>query len=511
MVALTSSTVVTAIACLLAHCRRCVADAEHENATAWEWAGVFDFPRAGHYTWHAARVNGSYAAPSMRLALVPASAASSSGLEAAEERLEAAYSGVASPLASGGEMVVGKAHVLEFDPRTWTSQFFIHVDSPGPLAFAAEHVPTEFENGFHYLKSEAGEDIEPTAQRVAHEEEEPVMLAGASGTKKDKEWGTVLLGSFVTCLPTLVGCLCLPCMTSPRATKVIERSLPSVSAFASGVLSAAAVFLLLPEALHLTAIGATSEVESVWTWGTCILAGWFTCVLIHHAWCLLFDGNRSECEPTTQEVAAAVSENSRSNDVSKDHGVDEVAKVTTSQSGNSGNSRMDIAGPVLFGDLFHNLADGLLIGTAFKNCSSSFAWSLVGVTVCHELPQEIADLAILVTKAGLKWHWATLANFAVSLTTVIGAAITYETEFDSNWEGYILAYGAGVYLFIAMTELGPAVTDIKRQSVLRSMEIVIAFVLGCVLIGLVLLDHKHCSAPPSGESAAVDPHAGHNH
>ena len=36
---------------------------------------------------------------------------------------------------------------------------------------------------------------------------------------------------------------------------------------------------------------------------------------------------------------------------------------------------------------------------------------------------------------------------------------------------------------------------------------VVLFIIGAVAIGLVLLDHSHCS----GDKEVEDPHAGHNH
>ena len=40
-------------------------------------------------------------------------------------------------------------------------------------------------------------------------------------------------------------------------------------------------------------------------------------------------------------------------------------------------------------DFIHNFADGIFLGFAFYACDASFAWSMVGATIAHELPQEL--------------------------------------------------------------------------------------------------------------------------
>jgi len=104
-------------------------------------------------------------------------------------------------------------------------------------------------------------------------------------------------------------------------------------------------------------------------------------------------------------------------------------------------------------------------------------------------------------------------NFMSGLSTVIGAIITYSSDVGSGVEGAILAAGAGVYLYVATTELGPAVGDLMGDRALGSVARLLSFAVGAALIGLVLLDHEHCYAPVvegEGGEAASDGHA-HGH
>merc|ERR1711937_604439 len=179
-----------------------------------------------------------------------------------------------------------------------------------------------------------------------------------------------------------------------------------------------------------------------------------------------------------------------------------------------------ISGPVLFGDFMHNFSDGIVIGVAFKSCNTSFAWTLIGATIAHEVPQELADFVVLVKRAGIKWYFALLFNFIRGMSTVIGALIFYEVDVSQMFEGWSLAFGAGVYLYVAMTELGPDVAKIAQESgkpdsdrqelLLGSIKRLLGFTIGAVSIGLVLLGHEHCSGDDL-LAGAEDPHAGHNH
>jgi len=485
----------------------------------WEWAGVFRFYVAGHYTWNAARNDGGvYADSSMKLVIVPATSGDDAGLHAVEDSAETLWNGAVTTVQSGSELETdGKAYTLQFNAHTWMSYYVLHVDTPGFYAVFAQHKPTEFENGFHYLKAEHGADVEPVFVESGgahgdHSAENQDTAASAAvaapvaivaAPQHDDQWGAVLAGSFLTCVPALFGVFFLAPAMGPNIKTSLQKAASVINSFASGVILACAVFLLLPEAVYLCGSGQ-SEATAAATWGTSILAGWFTCMLVHHA--AEVSGGDS-CDGTASDTVVSVQD--------AEAGKDDVALEDVAI---SFHSRLAIIIPVLVGDLFHNFADGLVLGVAFKTCGGTFGWELVGVTIAHEAPQELADLCILIMEAKMTWYWATLANFVFSCSTIIGAIITYSLDIDSNMEGCILAYGAGVYIFVACTELGPRIVKPRRgmsKPVSSALQLS-AYAFGCLCMGLILINHEHCMPPP--EIAAdgtviepVDPHAGHNH
>ncbi|CAK0824216.1 unnamed protein product [Prorocentrum cordatum] len=463
---------------------------EHEEHCPWdlewEWSAIFPVEQ-GWYDWNAEKVDGDYADAHMKIVIMTTT---ETDLHDLETQAEAYWDAITdSDEVDVGETIpLDVGTTLHFSQETWASHFKIYVPAgTSHIAVFAEHFPTEFEGAYHYLRSANGEDIEPVA------EESGAGCESASentGTHDSKIWGEVILAAFVTVVPTLIGIVLvvMTCMPKLKAMMTGEGGIVAVvHSFASGVIFAAAVFLLLPEGLYLVTVGKT-EAGGSGMWGASVLAGWFFATVVKQV-CQLVIGERSNLALPTGNGE-----------------VDEEPQKSRSTS-------WLVSFPILFGDMFHNFSDGLVLGVAFKTCGASFGWKIAWVTVLHELPQEFSDFAVLITKGRMAWPMALTLNFMSGLSTVIGAIITYSSDVGSGVEGAILAAGAGVYLYVATTELGPAVGDLMGDRALGSVARLLSFAVGAALIGLVLLDHEHCYAPVvegEGGEAASDGHA-HGH
>lgn len=144
---------------------------------------------------------------------------------------------------------------------------------------------------------------------------------------------------------------------------------------------------------------------------------------------------------------------------------------------------------LMIGDALHNFIDGLIIATSFLvNFPLGVAVSL-GV-IAHELPQEIADFAIMIG-AGFSKLKTLILNFVAALTTLVGALIAYLTIGSAEHiTPYLLAIGAGVFIYIALSDLIP---EIHHKSE-HKYDIVhfLLFILGILVIfgvGSLGLDH----------------------
>ena len=161
---------------------------------------------------------------------------------------------------------------------------------------------------------------------------------------------------------------------------------------------------------------------------------------------------------------------------------------------------------LIVGDFFHNFTDGVFIGAAFQ-CNTSLAWKIVAVTVGHEIPQELADFAVLTNSLGFSTTKALAYNIISGLSVMLGGIAIMIAEISNLDTGMILAYGAGNYLYCATVHM---FSQGSKDRFFDAKKLLV-FALGAIAIGLILLDHEHCEAPALESAANADPHAGHGH
>ena len=79
------------------------------------------------------------------------------------------------------------------------------------------------------------------------------------------------------------------------------------------------------------------------------------------------------------------------------------------------------------------------------------------------------------------------------MSVILGVVIILAVDVSSYATGMLLAYGGGVYVHIGAGECMSRVYPVMNNLSLRFAWLV-SFVVGAAAIGLVLLDHEHCSA-----------------
>jgi zinc transporter ZupT len=171
----------------------------------------------------------------------------------------------------------------------------------------------------------------------------------------------------------------------------------------------------------------------------------------------------------------------------------------------SSRRRRVLAG-VIVGDYMHNFADGVFIGTAFHTCGSSMEWTVTAATVFHEIAQEVSDYVLLTDplQGGLKPVKALFLNFLCGTSVIFGVVVVLGIdELTNTATGLILAYGGGVYIHVGAAECMAKCYTRANGLKLRFL-VLLAFAVGATAIGLVLLDHSHCSAEGGGDD-------GHGH
>jgi zinc transporter ZupT len=162
---------------------------------------------------------------------------------------------------------------------------------------------------------------------------------------------------------------------------------------------------------------------------------------------------------------------------------------------------------VTLGDFLHNLCDGFFIGAGFKHCSDNFGWNTTLATVLHELPQEVADFAVLTRAVALTRTKALLLNGATGLSVLLGVFIVNCSDLNNGHVGLILAFSGGVFLHIAAVEAMPKVLTLPVSSAVQALSLLL-FTIGVICIALILLNHEHC-AGGHDESGGEDDGHGH--
>ncbi|XP_060948894.1 zinc transporter ZIP4 [Limanda limanda] len=116
---------------------------------------------------------------------------------------------------------------------------------------------------------------------------------------------------------------------------------------------------------------------------------------------------------------------------------------------------------ITIGDGIHNFADGLALGAAFSlSWKSGLATSLA--VLCHELPHELGDFAILL-HSGVSVRRALLLNIASAMTSFIGLYIALSVATNLATQQWIAAVTSGLFLYVGLADMLPTMVHISNK------------------------------------------------
>ena len=134
---------------------------------------------------------------------------------------------------------------------------------------------------------------------------------------------------------------------------------------------------------------------------------------------------------------------------------------------------------VLIGDGVHNFVDGVIITASFLTSIPLGITTSLAVAA-HEIPQEIADMGILLANKLSKTKALTY-NFLSALTALAGALIAfYFAEVIQNNLYVFLAMTAGFFIYISASDLIPSLHEQSLKD--KSFKSLAVFVFGIVLV-----------------------------
>lgn len=142
---------------------------------------------------------------------------------------------------------------------------------------------------------------------------------------------------------------------------------------------------------------------------------------------------------------------------------------------------------ILLADALHSLVGGLAVGSAILLDPRLGAVVWVA-EAAHEVPQELGDFAILVAH-GFTWRRALVLNFVSGLSFLVGGVLAW--WFSAGLDlAFLLAFGAGNFLYLAIVDLLPEV--LRRPDRQVHILAVLTGFFGLALLRLALPDlHPH--------------------
>lgn len=492
-------------------------DDEHEEMH-FEWIGVFELEREEPYTWIASKVDEVYYENVTNLAVIELAAGDDASLHLVEELAETLLNTTCDLQVEVGEAFFQNnktCTTLVYDDELATSVFKIVAPSVSESApglgtasssflaiFIMTSSPYLFEGHSHYLLDDHGDEVEPLFEE-AHDEGGGSSGSGGGSARRRKAWKLSMLASSIVILCTGAGAVLRWSLVAWMPKILLSHTFNScTSALAIGALLAVAFFLLFVEAVHLIGERWQEESQGTWRFGTAVLAGYTVCLV------------SSIILPHDHSGDDAASPGTHSTLHAKEADVEKTT-ATSVLAPPSRKVNYALVVAICGGDFVHNFTDGVVIAFSFLQCKSGSGWVIVASTIYHELAQEISDYFLLITRGGLTPTAALFANFASGFSILLGVITYMVTKPGPGDQGLMLAFGGGVYIYVAATEAARAVLSKSPGQAAPSwgikMLILLCYVLGAVAIGLVLLDHDHCAVTGGSDEGAGGGDDGHGH
>lgn len=136
------------------------------------------------------------------------------------------------------------------------------------------------------------------------------------------------------------------------------------------------------------------------------------------------------------------------------------------------------------GDALHNYLDGVALASSFL-ISPEIGIATTVAIILHEIPQEFADVSVLVY-AGWSKAKILVINFLTALTSLLGVFTVYIlSSINSELEMYLIPIAIGQFIYIALADLLPVIH--KKAGVKKYIIEITTFLIGIGLMYLLTL------------------------
>ncbi len=143
---------------------------------------------------------------------------------------------------------------------------------------------------------------------------------------------------------------------------------------------------------------------------------------------------------------------------------------------------------ILTGDTIHNIADGLVLVSAFS-VSKEFGFFVTISILIHEIIQEISEYFVL-RDSGFSRKKALAFNFLSSLSIFVGILIGYLLIQNETIQAVLLGFSAGIFLHIVFHDLLPY-HELQKNETKNSWKHILVLCLGIGIMILINLATPH--------------------
>lgn len=140
-----------------------------------------------------------------------------------------------------------------------------------------------------------------------------------------------------------------------------------------------------------------------------------------------------------------------------------------------------------------NFTHGLAIAASYVASPAVGVLTTLAI-LCHEIPHEIGDFAILLN-SGFTLKGAAKAQMLTACGGLVGVVAGLTAEYMSNASTWLLPFTAGGFLYIALVSIVPDL--LECDSVRHSLLELLALGLGvCVMALVTIIEKKSCGHMP---------------
>lgn len=169
-----------------------------------------------------------------------------------------------------------------------------------------------------------------------------------------------------------------------------------------------------------------------------------------------------------------------------------IEEAPSHNTNNTNNSTRHISGYL---NLLANITDNFTHGLAIA--ASYLVSPLVGLLttlaiLCHEIPHEIGDFAILL-RSGFTCPDAAVAQLVTASGGLVGVIVGLSAQYIGQCTSWMLPFTAGGFLYIALVSIIPELMEDSIAPVKQVGSILLGIL---IMAAVTIIEKKSCNAMP---------------